>query len=167
MFTGIVREVGTVDAFDGSRLVVEAPVMAGVVEQRTARRPGSAHPDDLADITAGLRVSLEIANQSPFSKYLRGLNVPTEANPSDAALTEHAKRWSQTEYHAVGTCAMGIDENAVVDPQLKVRGVDGLRVVDASVMPTLVSGNTNAATVMIAERAADLIKGQATVKPLT
>ena len=57
-----------------------------------------AHPDDLADITAGLRVSLEIANQSPISKYLRGLNVPTEVNPSDAALTEHAKRWSQTEY---------------------------------------------------------------------
>jgi choline dehydrogenase len=74
-------------------------------------------------------------------------------------LTEHAKRCSQTEYHAVGTCAMGVGENAVVDPQLKVRGVDGLRVVDASVMPTIISGNTNAATVMIAEKAADLIKG--------
>src|SRR6185437_14208846 len=71
-----------------------------------------AHPDDLAAITAGLRVSLEIANQSPISKYLRGLNVPTEVDASDAALTEHARRWSQTEYHAVGTCAMGIDENA-------------------------------------------------------
>ena len=117
-----------------------------------------AHPDDLAAHTT---------NQSPISKYLRGLNAPTEVDASDAALTEHAKRWSQTEYHAVGTCAMGIDENAVVDPQLKVRGVDGLRVVDASVMPTVVSGNTNAATVMIAEKAADLIKAQATVKPLT
>jgi choline dehydrogenase-like flavoprotein len=62
---------------------------------------------------------------------------------------------------------MGIDENAVVDPQLKVRGVDGLRVVDASVMPTVVRGNTNGATVMLAEKAADLIKGQTTVKPLT
>jgi choline dehydrogenase len=126
-----------------------------------------AHPDDLADITAGLRVSLEIANRSPISKYLRCLNLPTETNPSDAELTEHAKRWSQTEYHAVGTCAMGIDENAVVDPQLKVRGLDGLRVVDASVMPTVVRGNTNGATVMLAEKAADLIKGQATVKPLS
>jgi choline dehydrogenase len=123
-------------------------------------------PADLADITAGLRVALEIANQSPISKYLRCLNMPIEANPSDEALTEHAKHWSQTEYHTVGTCAMGIDENAVVDPQLKVRGVDGLRVVDASVMPTVVSGNTNAATVMIAERAADLIKGRPTVVPL-
>jgi choline dehydrogenase len=121
-----------------------------------------SHPDDLADITAGLRVALEIANQSSISKYLRCLNLPTEANPSDAALAEHAKQWSQTEYHAVGTCAMGIDENAVVDSELNVRGVDGLRVIDASVMPTVVSGNTNAATVMIAEKAADLIKGQAT-----
>ena len=79
-----------------------------------------AHPDDLADITAGLRVALEIADQSPIAKYLRCLNLPTRANPSDAALTEHAKRWSQTEYHAVGTCAMGVGENAVVDPQLKM-----------------------------------------------
>ncbi len=79
-----------------------------------------AHLDDLADITAGLRVALEIANQSSISKYLRCLNLPTRANPSDAALTEHAKRWSQTEYHAVGTCAMGVGEPAVVDPQLKV-----------------------------------------------
>src|SRR6185295_11281268 len=117
------------------------------------------HPDDLADITAGLRVSLEIANQSPISKYLRGLNLPTEADPSDTELTEHAKRWSQTEYHAVGKSAMGIDENAVVDPQLKVRGDDGLRGVDACVMPTVVSCNTNGATVKIAEKTADLIKG--------
>ena len=124
------------------------------------------HPDDLADITAGLRVSLEIADQSSISKYLRCLNLPAEANPSDAALTEHARRWSQTEYHAVGTCSMGVGENAVVDPQLKVRGVDGLRIVDASVMPAVVSGNTNATTVMIAEKAADLITGQATAEPL-
>jgi choline dehydrogenase len=86
------------------------------------------------------------------------LNLPTDANPDDAALAEHARKWSQTEYHAVGTCAMGVDERAVVDPDLKVRGIDGLRVVDASVMPAIISGNTNAAAVMIAEKGADQIK---------
>ncbi|MEU7769392.1 GMC family oxidoreductase N-terminal domain-containing protein [Nocardia sp. NPDC049190] len=120
------------------------------------------HPDDVADITAGLRASLEIASQSPIAKYLRDLNLPTETALDDTALADHAKRWSQTEYHAVGTCTMGIDERAVVDPQLRVRGITGLRVVDASVMPAVVSGNTNGATVMIAEKAADLIKTPAT-----
>jgi choline dehydrogenase len=78
--------------------------------------------------------------------------------PDDAALAEHAKAWSQTQYHPVGTCAMGAGNGAVVDPERKVRGTDNLRVVDASVMPTIVSGNINAATIMIAEKGADLIK---------
>ncbi|MEU7768680.1 GMC oxidoreductase [Nocardia sp. NPDC049190] len=111
-------------------------------------------PEDLSDIEAGLR---GIAEQSPIVEYLSGLNLPAQTTLDGAALADHAKRWSQTEYHAVGTCAMGVDERAVVDLHLKVHGTDGLRVVDASVMPTIVCGNTNGATVMLAEKAADLI----------
>ena len=73
----------------------------------------------------------------------------------------YIRRHAQTLYHPVGTCAMGAGEEAVVDPELRVRGVEALRVVDASVMPTVPRGNTNAPTIAVAERAADLIRGVA------
>jgi choline dehydrogenase len=117
-----------------------------------------ADPADLDDVVAGLGAAIEIAQQPSFRKFVKGVNLPTGANPDRADLADHARNWSQTEYHAVGTCAMGVDERAVVDPDLKVRGVEGLRVVDASVMPAIVSGNTNAATVMVAEKGAGHIK---------
>lgn len=77
---------------------------------------------------------------------------------SDEALMDHIRKKADTIYHRVGTCKMDVDEMAVVDPKLRVRGLQGLRIVDASVMLTLVGGNTNAPTVMIAEKAAVLIK---------
>ncbi|QNP41234.1 GMC family oxidoreductase [Lysobacter solisilvae (ex Woo and Kim 2020)] len=107
------------------------------------------------------RISRDILAQKAFDPY-RGAPIhPSRNDLSDAELVDFIRSKAETVYHPVGTCRMGSDDAAVVDPQLRVRGVDGLRVIDASVMPTLVSGNTNAPTIMIAERAADLIAGRA------
>ena len=89
--------------------------------------------------------------------------LPGAAVQSDADLTEFLRERSETLYHPVGTCKMGEDPQAVVDPSLRVHGVEGLRVVDAAVIPTIISGHTNAPSIMIAEKAADLIKEQAAV----
>ena len=101
---------------------------------------------------------LDIAGHQPLASYLTGPLLLDTATPDRAQLAEHVRRYTQTLYHPVGTCALGGADSAVVDPQLRVRGVDRLRVVDASVMPTVVHGNTNAPVVMIAEKAADLIR---------
>lgn len=112
---------------------------------------------DLETLVLGLRKAQAIMESPAFQPYLSG-PVHFPAQPAhEQALVTHIKKTLETLYHPVGTCKMGTDEMAVTDHQLKVRKVRGLRVADASIMPTIVSGNTNAATYMIAEKAADMI----------
>ena len=114
-------------------------------------------PGDLDAMLAGARRLFDLCSQGPLARYLaRPWRLPE--SPTDEDLVEHIRTNAQTLYHPVSTCAMGSGEDAVVDPELKVRGVEGLRVVDASVMPVVPRGNTNAPTIMVAETAADLIR---------
>ncbi len=115
-------------------------------------------PDDLAPTLRGLAISRRIIAAPAFARY-RAVEVqPGPAAQSAEALAEHVRRTSYTVHHPVSTCRMGRDPNAVVDPELRVHGIAGLRVADASVFPRVVGGNTNAAVVMVAEKAADLIR---------
>jgi choline dehydrogenase len=112
---------------------------------------------DLDAMLAGMRETWLTCTQGPLARFLdRPWEVP--ADPTDDDLIEHIRRRAQTLFHPVSTCAMGTGEDAVVDASLKVRGVSGLRVVDASVMPAVPRGNTNAPTIMVAEKAADEIR---------
>ena len=114
--------------------------------------------EDIETLSAGVRIARAIGNAAAFDDY-RGKELwPTEAVAADKdALVAAMRQWGETIYHPVGTCRMGVDAGAVVDGACRVNGVTGLRVVDASVMPYLVSGNTNAPTIMIAEKVSDLI----------
>ena len=103
----------------------------------------------------------QIAAQPALSQYIVDEYKPGQQLQSDEALLEFARDTGVTIFHPSGTCRMGSDDEAVVDAALKVRGVSGLRVVDCSIMPTLVSGNTHAPAVMIAEKASDLILADA------
>jgi len=115
--------------------------------------------EDLDVLVKGLKLALKILGQTPFKKYTKAL-APKLDVQSEEALIQHVKKSLETVYHPVGTCKMGQDEMAVVDHELKVHGIENLRVVDASIMPKIVSGNTNAPTFMIAEKAADMILGK-------
>jgi choline dehydrogenase-like flavoprotein len=112
---------------------------------------------DIATLREGVRLSHRIAETAPLSDY-----APRDRHPvnlaSDADLDELIRNRADTVYHPVGTCRMGPDEASVVDPTLKARGVDGLWVADASIMPKIVSGNTNAPSIMIGERCADFVQ---------
>lgn len=114
--------------------------------------------EDCATAIDAIKVARRIAEQEPLATVITGEYVPGVKYQSDEELLDAARQHSQTIYHPVGTCKMGDDEMAVVDDSLRVHGLEGLRVVDASIMPVIVSGNTNAPTIMIAEKAADMIK---------
>ncbi len=116
---------------------------------------------DLETLTAGFRLARRLIRAPAFDAHRGRERLPGPEIGDGADLADWVRRNSATIFHPVGTCRMGVDPASVVDPELRVRGVDGLRVVDASVMPTIVGGNTNAPTIMIGEKAADMIKASA------
>ncbi len=112
---------------------------------------------DMAVLRAGVRLSHRIVDAPPMSDYAPKNRYPIDLDDDDA-LDDLIRSRADTVYHPVGTCRMGGDSGSVVDPKLKARAVDGLWIADASVMPRLVSGNTNAPSIMIGERCADFVK---------
>ena len=115
-------------------------------------------PIDQQVLVEGMKIGRRIIGNRVLDKYRAYEMNPGERVQTDAEWLEFARGNGQTTYHVVGTCKMGQDPMAVVDDRLCVHGIAGLRVVDASIMPTMVSGNTNAAVIMIAEKGADMIK---------
>jgi choline dehydrogenase/4-pyridoxate dehydrogenase len=157
-----------------ARLVMLHPESRGFVAPRS--RDPAAHPRivqnflstdrDRKILRDGVKLARDVAAQSPMARYLAAEFAPGSAKTSNAEIDAYIRATSITVHHPLGTCKMGAasDPLAVVDTDLRVRGVDRLRVVDASVMPDLVSGNINAAVLMIAERGADMIRGRVTAE---
>jgi len=141
------------------------PESRGRIVPRSAdpREPPAIHPNYLATRTdqetlvAGMRLSRQLAATRALRPFIVEELIPGPGVRTDEELLEHARNTATTIYHPVGTCRMGEDGRAVVDPRLRVRGIEGLRVADASIMPTLVSGNTNAPAIMIGEKAAAMM----------
>lgn len=115
------------------------------------------HEEDVEVMTDCLEIARDILLSDAFDGEFKELELPASSTGTRAELLDHVRANAETLYHPTSTCAMGNGELAVTDARCRVRGVDGLRVVDASVMPRVVGGNTNAPTMMIATRAADMI----------
>jgi choline dehydrogenase len=134
------------------------------------RKPDAAeHPEiranylsaehDVRTMLAALRMIRRVAAQRALAQYIVRETRPGPAAQDDDALLEHVRATGQTSYHPIGTCRMGADPQAVVDAQLRVHGIEGVRVCDAAIMPTMVASNTNAPSIMIGEKASDLVLG--------
>ena len=123
--------------------------------------------EDRRAIREGVKMMREVARQSALDPYRSEEYSPGEAVQTDAEIDAWIRKTAETIYHPVGSCRMGVagDPMAVVDAECRVQGLSGLRVVDASVMPTLVGGNTNAPTIMIAEKISDAIRGRPALAP--
>lgn len=150
----------------GIMAILLKPESRGVIGLKTANPKDYPviHPNvlatdaDRATLLTGLHKAIALMRTSALDAYFEdGIQLPKEPD-DEVSLNKHINRSLETLYHPVGTCKMGNDALAVVDDQLRVHGIKALRVVDASIMPVIVAGNTNAATIMIAEKAADLIK---------
>jgi choline dehydrogenase-like flavoprotein len=118
-----------------------------------------AEPEDVRVSVEGVKISREIFSQPSLAKHIHEVRFPDASVRTQAELEAYARQYGRTSYHPVSTCRMGADGLAVVDSVLRVRGLDGIRLCDSSVMPSLVGSNTNAATIMIGEKAADLVRG--------
>lgn len=159
----IVNEHGFMAYFNIARPESRGSIMITSADplKHPAIRPNYLQaPEDVRNMRDGIRVGREIIAQKAFDPYRGEEYAPGSRATSDAAIDSYIRQSCETIYHPVGTCKMGSDPLAVVDDQLRVHGLEGLRVIDASIMPRLVSGNTNAPTVMIAEKGADFILGR-------
>ncbi|MEP4380437.1 MAG: choline dehydrogenase [Alphaproteobacteria bacterium] len=153
--------------FPGISLIVRLlrPESHGFVMTRSADpfeapaiRPNFLHAArDGETIARGCQMSRQIAAAKPLADFIESEHIPGDQVVTDADMLDYLRRYGATSFHPVGTCRMGPDERAVVDARLRVRGFEGLRVADASIMPKIVSGNTNAPTIMIGEKASAMI----------
>jgi len=125
----------------------------------------SAQTDRDATV-AGMQIARKIVQHPAIAKYIAFENNPGDKVQSYDEWLDFARRTGQTTYHVIGTCKMGSDPMAVVDDRLRVHGIAGLRVIDASIMPTMLSANLNAATLMLADKASDIIRGRTPPEPV-
>jgi choline dehydrogenase-like flavoprotein len=124
-----------------------------------------ADPYDRSMALKSVRIIREVLSQDEIAKFIKDERLPGRAALTDEEIMHYIRQYACCDYHPVGTCKMGTDDKAVVDADLRVRGIESMRVIDASIMPVLVSGNTNAPTMMIGEKGADLVKRSVESRP--